>query len=114
MDQMLSTNTAEQRRLERSASGSAQNVAAHSVCSPPQANPGLPGFAQFQVCRKRASPQPAGEGLGVGVDVILFGAYVDVRERRAALGPNFLARNLPRTHMRTCHRVLTATPTPNP
>src|SRR6266436_6640323 len=39
----------------------------HSVCSPPQPNPGLPGFGRFKICRKRASPQPAGEGLGVGV-----------------------------------------------
>src|SRR5262249_43533254 len=38
-----------------------------SVCSPPQPNPGLPGFGHFKICRKRASPQPAGEGLGVGV-----------------------------------------------
>src|SRR5262249_28062643 len=43
------------------------NHAAHSVCSPPQPNPGLPGFGRFKICRKRASPQPAGEGLGVGV-----------------------------------------------
>src|SRR3984893_870060 len=36
-----------------------------SVCSPPQPNPGLPGFGHFKNCRKRASPQPAGEGVGV-------------------------------------------------
>src|SRR5712691_6756666 len=41
--------------------------AANSVCSPPQPNPGLPGFGHFEICRKRASPQPAGEGVGVGV-----------------------------------------------
>src|SRR5262245_27875044 len=35
--------------------------------SPPQPNPGPPGFGHLKVCRKRASPQPAGEGLGVGV-----------------------------------------------
>src|SRR5258708_13254126 len=35
--------------------------------SPPQPNPGLPGFGHLKTCRKRASPQPAGEGLGVGV-----------------------------------------------
>src|SRR2546429_152085 len=43
------------------------NCAAHSVCSPPQPNPGLPGFGRFKFCRKRASPQPAGGGWGVGV-----------------------------------------------
>src|SRR5262249_13547782 len=41
--------------------------ATNSVCSPPQPNPGLPGFGHFKICRKRASPPPAGEGLGVGV-----------------------------------------------
>src|SRR5262249_25675871 len=41
--------------------------AAYSVHSPPPPNPGLPGFGHFKTCRKRASPQPAGEGLGVGV-----------------------------------------------
>src|SRR5262245_65909866 len=40
---------------------------AYSVCSPPQPNPGLPGFGRFKICRKRASPQPAGGGLGEGV-----------------------------------------------
>jgi len=44
----------------------AQNSAARSVCSPPQPNPGLPGFGHFKICRKRASPQPAGEGWGWG------------------------------------------------
>jgi hypothetical protein len=41
--------------------------AAKSVCSPPQPYPGLPGYGPFEISRKRASPQPAGEGLGVGV-----------------------------------------------
>ena len=41
--------------------------ASRSVRSPPQPNPGLPGFGQFESCRKRASPPPGGEGLGVGV-----------------------------------------------
>src|SRR5262249_53325631 len=36
--------------------------------SPPQTNPGLPGLVRSSG-RKRASPQPAGEGLGVGVAV---------------------------------------------
>ena len=40
--------------------------AAHAVRSTPQPNPGLPGFGQFKICRKRASPQPAGVGLGGG------------------------------------------------
>src|SRR5262245_29094185 len=44
-----------------------RSKAAYSVHSPPQPNPGLPGFGCFKICRKRASPQPAGEGLGVGV-----------------------------------------------
>src|SRR5229473_1630359 len=39
--------------------------ATHSVGSPPQPNPGLPGFGHLKFGRKRASPQPAGEGLGV-------------------------------------------------
>src|SRR5262249_13689075 len=30
--------------------------------SPPRPNPGLPGFGRLKICRKRASPQPAGEG----------------------------------------------------
>src|SRR5258707_1959944 len=41
--------------------------ATYSLCSPPQPNPGLPGFGHLKNCRKRANPQPAGEGLGVGV-----------------------------------------------
>ena len=49
-----------------------------SVCSPPQPNPGLPGFGRFKICRKRASPQPAGEGLGVGVVRFCAGGATDV------------------------------------
>jgi hypothetical protein len=52
-------------RSERAASSSPHS--ADSVHSPPQPNPGLPGFGHLKICRKRASPQPAGEGLGVGV-----------------------------------------------
>src|SRR6476469_8217966 len=44
-------------------------LAAHSVHSPPHPNPELPGFGRFEICRKRASSQPAGEGLGLGVAV---------------------------------------------
>ncbi len=40
--------------------------AANSVCSPPQPNPGLPGFGHLKICRKRASPQPPGGGAGGG------------------------------------------------
>jgi hypothetical protein len=54
------------RAVPSSASASAIPIA-RSVYSPPQPNPGLPGFGHFTICRKRASPQPAGKGLGVGV-----------------------------------------------
>jgi len=47
----------------------ARTRATHSVRSLPQPNPGLPRFGQFDSCRKRASPQPAGGGLGRGVVV---------------------------------------------
>src|SRR6476469_3373015 len=40
----------------------------HNRCIPlPNQTPACRGLVQLQVCRKRASPQPAGEGLGVGV-----------------------------------------------
>src|SRR6476619_2412711 len=41
-------------------------VAAYSVHSPPQPTPACRGWPDLY-CRERASPQPAGEGLGVGV-----------------------------------------------
>src|SRR5215208_6073553 len=44
----------------------ARKVATRTVCSPPQPTPACRGWSD-SYCRKRASPQPAGEGLGVGV-----------------------------------------------
>ena len=70
-----------------------KRLAAHSVCSPP----------------------PCGEGLGVGVVVILLGVFVrdtaDLRERHAVASRLRVALTC---HLRTYQRVLTATPTPNP
>jgi hypothetical protein len=47
--------------------------ATYSVCSPPQPNPGLPGYGHLKICRKRTSPQPAGEELGVRVQQRITG-----------------------------------------
>src|SRR5262249_27139293 len=48
-----------------SAAAPAAVIAPRTRCAPPpQPNPGLPGFGHFKACRKRASPQPAGEGWG--------------------------------------------------
>ena len=54
------------------------NGATRSVRSPPQPNPGLPGFGHFKICRKRAGPQPAGEGLRVGVVRFFAGGATEI------------------------------------
>src|SRR5258707_8569537 len=43
------------------------NHGAHSVCSPPQPNPGLPGFGQFQNLPEAGKPAAGWGGVGVGV-----------------------------------------------
>src|SRR6266436_5402175 len=40
--------------------------AAHSVCSPPQPNPGLPGFGQFQNLPEAGKPAAGWGGVGGG------------------------------------------------
>ena len=50
------------------AGGSTQKFAADTVCSLAGITP-AGRVDQIDSCRKRASPQPAGEGLGVGVAV---------------------------------------------
>src|SRR2546423_12856528 len=49
--------------------------AAHSVCSPPHPNSGLPEFGILSG-RSQVNPTSAGEGLGVGVDQLRRGSSV--------------------------------------
>jgi hypothetical protein len=56
---------------------------------------------------------PCGEGLGVGVVVILLGTQANSRYSRHAPASRFVALSST-CHLRRYHRVLTATPTPSP